>query len=406
MIGATLLLVGSLLGIRLASLTPLPMSVPNLVRGERAVSIDNLPPNSRAYNGSIVQAGTLYVMAYRYDTRLGTRMAQTQIAVTRLDAELRPIGPISLLETRLGAGTFRFTAEDPRLFVFRGELYVTYNSTETNEIGGYRQVYLAHIEQVPQEDGEVNFVISGARQLTLLRVGGTGWMEKSWVPAVANDHLYMLHEHNPPEAYRVPDDAFPLASNMQLLALSPVRAPFSLEESRFWPFGPLQEGRPAELVSAPGQQPFFHRSAGCAAEQASELTFSQRTAPRIGHNQWPFGAIRGGTPTFSLPDGRLGAFFHSGAYFDSGFGYNKHYFMGFYVLSPKPPFAIEQIFPLPILPPSYYGVLNSRKIIFPAGVIERDDVYQVSFGQNDASTWICDVDKRTLFSLLTSPDAS
>ncbi len=117
---------------------------------------------------------------------------------------------------------------------------------------------------------------------------------------------------------------------------------------------------------------------------------------------WDFGELRGGTPGY-LVDGKYLSFFHSSKKgipsLMSKKGANV-YFMGAYTYSPLPPFEIEAITPAPLARPTDYHRSNSKKIVYPSGLVVDGSRLHVVWGQNDAHTRVTTFDKKRLFDSL------
>lgn len=126
-------------------------------------------------------------------------------------------------------------------------------------------------------------------------------------------------------------------------------------------------------------------------------------------SKWKWGGLRGGTPAL-LIEGRYVAFFHSAKWMHSKQSEGRrsyHYFMGAYTFSPKPPFAILEMSPLPIVGLGFYSgpiyIPHWKKpiqAIFPSGLAELGPYLLVSYGRQDHEMWIAKFDKRLLLDSL------
>jgi predicted GH43/DUF377 family glycosyl hydrolase len=104
---------------------------------------------------------------------------------------------------------------------------------------------------------------------------------------------------------------------------------------------------------------------------------------------WDFGEPRGGTPPLMIdtPFGpKFITFFHSSGWFLAQ--KIKTYFMGAYLLNPKPPYQITHFSRVPLVPRNYYsGPFTSRFIdyvIFPTGAfLVNHQRVAISLGRND-----------------------
>lgn len=110
---------------------------------------------------------------------------------------------------------------------------------------------------------------------------------------------------------------------------------------------------------------------------------------------WNYGELRGGTsPIFH--NGEYIAFFHSAKGELKKGVMHRQYFMGAYTFEAKPPFRITSMTTKPIIAgeyiePSAPRLSNKIFVVFPAGVIRKDDNFLVSFGYNDYENRIVEV---------------
>jgi len=107
------------------------------------------------------------------------------------------------------------------------------------------------------------------------------------------------------------------------------------------------------------------------------------------------GDPRGGTPAVlidTVHGPRYLTFFHSQC--KCSIGYILTYYMGAYLFDSQPPFAITHWTPDPIIPKPIYDESNGWAfkaidyIVFPVGLLVRNDTCYVSMGRNDNSGWI------------------
>lgn len=116
---------------------------------------------------------------------------------------------------------------------------------------------------------------------------------------------------------------------------------------------------------------------------------------------WPWGKNRlfGGTPALKV-DGQYLAFFHSSIKMDtvqSGYMETWHYFMGAYTFNPEPPFAITQVSYLPIIGKGLYdNPLIYKRVIFPGSFVFDENYIWISYGREDAESWILKLDRKML----------
>ncbi|MBX7066916.1 MAG: hypothetical protein K1X28_06775 [Parachlamydiales bacterium] len=110
---------------------------------------------------------------------------------------------------------------------------------------------------------------------------------------------------------------------------------------------------------------------------------------------WDFGQVRGGSPA-CLVDDLFVTFFHT-RFFD---GENRIYIMGAYAFETQFPFSIRAVTPAPIGIPSYYQEDNSRKVVYPCGMIVEGDRIHVTWGRSDNGAYLTTFDKNKLMRIL------
>lgn len=115
---------------------------------------------------------------------------------------------------------------------------------------------------------------------------------------------------------------------------------------------------------------------------------------------WDYGEIRGGTSPIFLSDKFL-TFFHSSLAVRLKRRLWRQYYMGAYTFESKPPFKILAITKTPIIAGEYMNPLirrlsNKIFVVFPGGIIERENSFLVSFGYNDYECRYVEVDKNFL----------
>lgn len=114
----------------------------------------------------------------------------------------------------------------------------------------------------------------------------------------------------------------------------------------------------------------------------------ETAAPR-----WPYGEIRGGTSPVPY-EGNLLRFFHSSLRNELGVPMHRYY-IGCYLMEPKPPFAVVRVCKKPILYGSEVDDLTPQQrkeckhwkanVVFPSGIVERDGHWILSIGENDSA---------------------
>jgi hypothetical protein len=278
--------------------------------------------------------------------------------------------------------------EDPRLFVYRGVLYVLahgykreLDAAGTDLLLGWQ--FLARLERQPEAAAGAN---KGTRRGASARPPAgfrmvQSWRlllpedmrrrlalafpvdiskpgdEKNWVPFIYEDSIHLMFCINPPVVVRVPPD-------------------FAAKDDGS---GDLR----TEFVSAGGNA----------------------TA------RWRWGPLRGGSP--AVYDAALGgyvSFFHSHIKFPVHTTFWRgvlSYYMGAYVFAAQPPFGIQLMSERPLVGPGWYNEtwanIQRRRVIWPAGVISLPNEFVVSYGRDDETMHAVRFDRRKLTETLQPP---
>ncbi|MCB1119716.1 MAG: hypothetical protein KDK65_07135, partial [Chlamydiia bacterium] len=121
-------------------------------------------------------------------------------------------------------------------------------------------------------------------------------------------------------------------------------------------------------------------------------------------NTWIWGPLRGGTPA-ELVDDKYLTFFHSVCFYKSPYSKQNtllHFFFGACLFNSEPPFEIEKISPHPIFSKKLYETrhFEPKVIVYPAGLIVREDHILLSYGVNDHKMFIARLNKEKLLKSL------
>lgn len=113
--------------------------------------------------------------------------------------------------------------------------------------------------------------------------------------------------------------------------------------------------------------------------------------------------LSGGTPAVQIGDEFVSFYHIRSGVTRSYISWNRYiYLVGAYTFEAKPPFDLKK---LTVRPLSYRGAYNlndnPKKILYPVGLIEQKDHFELSLGVNDDRTEIVHVDKEKLFSLMS-----
>lgn len=114
------------------------------------------------------------------------------------------------------------------------------------------------------------------------------------------------------------------------------------------------------------------------------------------HIDWNFGRIRGGTPACLVDDFYL-TFYHTRVTEEDR---TINYVVGAYAFESHFPFAIQKMTPFPIGDRSYYAEDNSKKVVYPSGMMVQGDKIYVAWGKNDNAVHLTTFDKKKLFALM------
>ena len=241
--------------------------------------------------------------AYRMESRpFCTRM---KIGLCLLDSDLKPIAETNKvldLRTALKGYTPGYHAEDPRLFTFNDELYLSYTD-------GY-QMGQAKIN--PELVAEESYYIDKPDKLKT---------EKNWTFFESEGKLFSVYNIAP-------------------------HIIFEMNKSKF-----------RESV----RQPFIHN--------------------------WKWGMLSGGTSPQRHGDYFL-SFFHSAQYTKYNGDISRQYFIGAYLFESKFPFTPVAISKEPLLAgepinPMIPRLSNKIYVVFPSGMIRKENSWMVSYGSND-----------------------
>lgn len=117
---------------------------------------------------------------------------------------------------------------------------------------------------------------------------------------------------------------------------------------------------------------------------------------------WPYGIIRGSCPPISYDNDRLIWFFHSAKHvsFLLSTDNTRKYFIGAYLTSKYYPFEIESITTYPIFfgIPSHISKENNYQtnVVFPCGAVQEGDTFIISMGVNDFCIGHLRIDKKDI----------
>lgn len=192
-------------------------------------------PNFKgAYNGSILEDGEGYLLAFRYDTYLNPIQQHKEdfkqhIGLVKLNNAFKPIGKAELC---LGDRAY-----DPRLFRLREDIYLIFASPHPEE-------------KTSLESSHLNLaLLNGAsvERLVPLHIPFQNHWEKNWVLFDYNDNLHLEYTIDPQVVASVDPETGLCAP------LSELKQPIQ------WPYGIIRGGTPALEVDGE-YLAFFHSS--------------------------------------------------------------------------------------------------------------------------------------------------
>jgi hypothetical protein len=318
----------------------------SLVLSERNIEL-NLNPGAVALNGSIACIDSYIVLAYRLDKFDSMDGPSSQIVMVQLDDELQPIGSTSILETRIDLA-LNPTAEDPRLVVHQGRLFVTYNSAMDGKVlHTNRAMFLTEVGFYgPNND----LIFHTVRRKKLEIASVQQHTEKNWTPFSTADQLHFIYNTNPPHIFAMGEDEW--------------------------------------------QQP------------GSAVTLTEVSRSKIKIKE-PLGQMRGGTAAiFDAARNAFASFFHTKLVINSSTRhYCALYFASLYTFSPTAPFEILEVLRFHIVPIGSYRepYRDSEKslwVTYPAGFVRIGDIVHLSYGQNDVSIGIVSLSYEALMESL------
>jgi predicted GH43/DUF377 family glycosyl hydrolase len=132
------------------------------------------------------------------------------------------------------------------------------------------------------------------------------------------------------------------------------------------------------------------------------FTWNQVYQTPFDHN-WKYGELRGGTSPIPYGENYL-CFFHSALTLPQ-IKEGRQYFCGAYIFEGKPPFRPLYISKQPFFCGEYTNnaarLSNKIYVVFPSGVVKRNDSFFVSFGYNDLESRYVEIPEQMLLNNLT-----
>lgn len=300
----------------------------------------DIPGHPYAFNPSIIRWNGSLLLSFRIVPDIKATFL-SDIGFIWLDDDFNPISEPQILSLRDSNSISPCRAEDARLVAVGKHLFMVYDDNIDSQIsrGGFR-VFIAELC--------INgFEIEAINVESLKRFEGESvdLREKSWVPFVYDDDLFLAYSISPHKIF------LPLHGFGECLTI--------------------------------------------------DTTF-----PLV---KWKWGELRGGTPGLQIDSDRYLSFFHSSIRMQSvhSNGSNiMHYFMGAYTYSSEPPFALMEMSPEPIIGKNFYNGPEYRpywkpiRAVFPCGYIFDERHIWIAYGKDDHEVCVVKLDKRGLLDSL------
>lgn len=298
------------------------------------------------YNGSVIEYGNGYLLAFRFDKnkfkwqeKKSEDNQQAYIGLVTLDEQYHPTSDVTVYNQKSTVTGISQT-EDPRLFRWNEKIFLLYNDSLDGNVFGPRKMFLA---EITSPLGAKKLEFGPAIRLMYDQEIKT---EKNWSPFIHNNQIYFIYSFQP------------------LLVLERVKTRNS--EWHFSKAWPLENMHPREL-------------------------------------QWRYGHLRGSTPAVTDPldsDSYVTLFHASLASPQGNFAFKRDYFMGFLRFK----FERNSLVPLasykrPLFNELFYDSydpVNGKHVVFPSGLIVKNDKIIVSMGKNDNELVIFEMQRSDL----------
>ena len=292
-----------------------------------------LPDCPDAYNPSLLQIDDKFLLIFRYTPNQAIDWISC-IGAVWLDDQFDPVSKPQLLTTRCSYSRTESQSEDPRVFFYRGRIFIIFNDNiniVNPSVIERRDMYIVELFMLGER-----FSLSSSLKLVHQEKYNTQWWQKNWAPFEWNDKLFFIYSIRP---HRI------ISPN-----LMDGQCYFSYETTADirWNWGELRGSSPPLDLGDGEYLSFFHSAIGALSDVS------------LGVERW-------------------------------------HYFMGAYTFSSEPPFQVTKIIPFPLIAPGFYTVSDSfKRVIFPGGCIMSDAHIYVTYGKDDREMWVATLDKKAL----------
>ena len=298
-----------------------------------------LPQYPTAFNPSLIKIHDEFLLIFRYCPQPNDYHDWwiSYIGAVRLDENFDPISEPQLMTTRYPHSKTPSQSEDPRIFSYRGRLFLIFNDNmeiEAPTLWQRREMYLVELFY-----SQGKFSLSSPIKLIYDGKYNTQWWQKNWTPFEWQGNLELIYSINPHEI---------LYPN---LIDGKCYLDYATQCELDWKWGTPRGSTPALLVD--GEYLSFFHSAQWTSSESS-----------FGQDLW-------------------------------------HYFAGAYTFSAKPPFNIAKITPSPIIGEGFYTrSFLIKRVVFPGGFVVSEPYIYLAYGKDDHEMWIATLDKAALFRFL------
>ena len=301
----------------------------NIVTSTTKLEFANFP---RAFNPSIAKTDLGLVLTFRYCLAPAHHWI-SYVGIVLLDDSLKPITEPELLNTRDGGSITPSQAEDARVFVYNGSLYLIYNDNidyERPTPGQRRDMFIAQLSY-----SKGHFKLSNPVKLFHETEYAKHNWQKNWVPFEWNNNLLLSYSLIPHEV---------LFPDLSTGLCQPIYNTFHPID---WGWGKWRGGTQASLVDGE-YLAFFHSSIVMKSAASNGISM-------------------------------------------------HHYYMGAYTFSSNPPFEITRTSQSPIIADGFYTISPcDKRVIFPGGFTVNGSNIYVSYGKDDSEIWVAVMDKSKL----------
>lgn len=292
-----------------------------------------LPTFPGAYNPSLLQTATGYLLTFRYLPNRSNYPWLSHIGIVRLDQSFEPTSPAQLIDTRYINDITPSQSEDARIFSYKGKIYLIYNDNMDltfPSLWDRRDMYVAELI----DTGDQFYAFEPVKLMYKKKYANILW-QKNWSPFEWKDTLLLSYSVYPHEV---------LSTNPETgVCKQFCETQYPID----WIYGTPRGGTPAQLVDGE-YLAFFHSS-------------SYTSSPCSDNRElW-------------------------------------HYYMGAYAFSAEPPFEMTKFSSSIIDGPGFYTYSSyEKRVIYPGGfVVDRSNLY-LAYGKDDSEIWIATINIEAL----------